>query len=193
MNTRRWISLGLTTTLAPTLALAHPGHGAGAGFMAGALHPLGGLDHLATMIAIGLWAAQLGSRLRWAVPASFMLLMLVGACVGLYGPAVGAGGHFIAASLLLLGVLMATAARLPITDCLLLAGGFAFFHGYAHGAEAPSQSAAVSYLVGMLLTTACLHLVGLGLGRWLEERGATTLTRWIGAAAAVLGVALLVG
>ncbi len=188
-NLTRWIALAMTATLAPAMALAHPGHGADSGFAAGALHPLAGLDHLATMLAIGLWAAQLGARLRWAVPASFMVLMLVGA--GLYGPAVGIGGQVIAASLLLLGVLMATAARLPVTDCLLLAGVFAFFHGYAHGAEAPAQSAAGGYLLGMLLTTGCLHLVGLGLGRWLEQRGAAALTRWIGGAAALLGVALL--
>jgi urease accessory protein len=159
--------------------------------MAGAMHPLGGLDHLATMLAIGLWAAQLGARLRWALPACFMLLMLAGAGAGLSGLAVGGVEQGIAASLLVLGLLIATAARLPAAACMLLAGTFAFFHGYAHGAEAPLQSAMGAYLAGMLLTTGCLHLAGLRLGSWLKQRGTTSMTRWIGGAAALLGVALL--
>lgn len=43
--------------LAPALAFAHPGHGDN-GLMAGISHPLGGLDHLLAMLAVGLWAAQ---------------------------------------------------------------------------------------------------------------------------------------
>jgi urease accessory protein len=192
MKGKNWTALCISTCFAPAVALAHPGHGAS--FAAGVLHPLSGLDHLATMLAIGLWAAQLGTRLRRAVPASFMAVMLAGACVGLIGGSAGGFGmsdQIIAASLLLLGMLIAASARLPFSTCLLLAGGFAFFHGYAHGAEAPSQAAAAPYLAGMLITSATLHLVGLGLGRWLEQQGVATLTRWLGGAVAITGIALL--
>lgn len=51
------------------LAQAHPGHGP-AGFVTGFIHPLTGWDHLMAMLAVGLWASQLGGRARWALPAS---------------------------------------------------------------------------------------------------------------------------
>ena len=43
-------------------ALAHPGHFADDSFSAGIAHPFGGLDHIAVMIAVGLWAALKGGR-----------------------------------------------------------------------------------------------------------------------------------
>ena len=191
MNTKHWMTAGLTALMLPALALAHPGHGATEGFAAGALHPLAGVDHLATLFAIGLWAAQLGGRMRLAVPAAFMLLMLAGAAAGLHGPVVDLAGQTMAASLLVLGVLMASAARLAAKDCLLLAALFAFFHGYAHGAEAPAQAGVAAYLAGMLLTTAAMHAAGVAVGAWLERRGGSALTRWTGGATALLGIALL--
>jgi len=42
--------------LTPALAFAHPGHG-DSGLVAGISHPIGGLDHLLAMVAVGLWAA----------------------------------------------------------------------------------------------------------------------------------------
>lgn len=192
MNTRHWLTAGLPALTLPAIGLAHPGHGPG-GFAAGALHPLLGMDHLATLFAVGLWASQGGRRLRCAVPATFMLLMLGGAALGLQGVAVSVAGQMIAASLLVLGVLMASAARLPARDCVLLAGLFALFHGYAHGAEAPVKTDAAAYLAGMLLTTAGLHAAGLGFGSWLQRRGAAALTRWVGGATALLGAVLLAG
>lgn len=53
--------------LAPALAFAHPGHGDN-GLMAGISHPLGGIDHLLAMVAVGLWAAQ-----QKALPAGHCL------------------------------------------------------------------------------------------------------------------------
>ena len=43
--------------LTPAIAFAHPGHGDN-GLIAGISHPIGGLDHLLAMVAVGLWAAQ---------------------------------------------------------------------------------------------------------------------------------------
>ncbi|MES2308765.1 MAG: HupE/UreJ family protein, partial [Verrucomicrobiota bacterium] len=36
--------------------------------MYGFVHPLHGLDHILAMIAVGLWAAQLGRRATWVIP-----------------------------------------------------------------------------------------------------------------------------
>ena len=55
--------LAAALVLVPSLALAHPGlpghtHDLASGF----LHPLGGIDHVLAMVAVGLFAAQLGGR-----------------------------------------------------------------------------------------------------------------------------------
>ncbi len=38
---------------------------------AGFLHPWLGLDHLLAMLAVGLWAAQQGSKRLWQLPCAF--------------------------------------------------------------------------------------------------------------------------
>lgn len=48
-----------------TPALAHPGHVDPLGLAHGLIHPLSGLDHILAMIAVGLYAAQLGGRAVW--------------------------------------------------------------------------------------------------------------------------------
>ena len=63
--------------LSPALALAHPGHGDN-GLVAGISHPLGGIDHLLAMVAVGLWAAQQQGTARWALPCAFVGTMLLG-------------------------------------------------------------------------------------------------------------------
>ena len=61
-----------------TAASAHPGHNV-SGFSAGLLHPFSGMDHLLAMFAVGLWAAQMGGRKIWLLPATFMSMLVAGA------------------------------------------------------------------------------------------------------------------
>ena len=99
--------------LLPLPALAHTGIGPVDGFTAGFAHPLGGLDHLMAMLGIGLWAGLLGGRATWALPAAFLGAMALGGALGMAGlglPMVEAG---IAASVIVLGAVVALAARLP--------------------------------------------------------------------------------
>src|SRR5689334_14293713 len=77
------IATAAALLLLPTAALAHPGHGGG--LLHGFVHPLGGLDHVLTMIAVGLYAALLGGRALWLVPASFVGMMAVGGALGMAG------------------------------------------------------------------------------------------------------------
>src|ERR1700730_2978472 len=58
--------------LAPTVAFAHPGHD-GASLVHGFLHPLGGVDHIIAMVAVGLLAARLGGRALWLGSAGLAL------------------------------------------------------------------------------------------------------------------------
>lgn len=198
---RARLALGATLSLAAASAFAHPGHDAatvGASLWAGLLHPFTGLDHLLAMTAVGVWSAQTartaqgGSVLR--LPLAFVLLMLVGAALGLGGLALPAVEPMIAASLLVLGLLVAARATLPGPAGMAVVGGFALFHGYAHGAELPVAAAALpatlAYVAGFACATMALHLAGIGLGSALRRQGGW-LMRVAGAGVALYGVGLL--
>lgn len=181
------LSLTLSAALlAPTAALAHPGHDAGT-FLAGLHHPISGADHILAMVAVGLWAAQVGGRALWAMPAAFVGAMLAGGALGAGGIAFPAVEPMILASIIVFGVLVALATRLPLEATLPLIALFGAAHGWAHGAEGPSNGLIV-YAAGFALVTAALHGVGIVLGRGL---GAVAL-RGLGAATAVAGLALAV-
>src|SRR5258708_21754085 len=113
-------------------AAAHTFGAHGAGFAQGIAHPLGGIDHLLAMVAVGLWAAQLGGRALWAVPAAFVAMMAVGGVAGMLGAALPLVEFGISGSLVVLGVLVALAARLPVAVSAVLVGLLALFHGHAH-------------------------------------------------------------
>ncbi|THF63030.1 HupE/UreJ family protein [Pseudothauera nasutitermitis] len=162
-STRVLIPLGLA--LASGSALAHPGHET-ASFFSGFSHPLGGPDHLLAMLAVGLYAARQAGRQRWALPAAFVLAMLAGAGLGALGLALPAVETGIAASVLVLGLLIAFAARLPMAAAVVLVAAFALFHGHAHHAEMGDGTLA-AYAVGFALATALLHGAGYLIGRWL--------------------------
>lgn len=179
----------LTLLLAPSLALAHPGH-EHSGLLAGLAHPLGGLDHLLAMAAIGLWAAQQRGAARWSVPLAFVLSMLAGGLLGFAGwqlPALETG---IAGSVLALGLLVALAARPAQGVAIALAGLFALSHGVAHGLELPALASPAGYALGFVAATAALHAAGYALVRLLPV-AAAPLVRLAGAASAGAGVWLL--
>ena len=166
-NITRW-SLALAVMAFSGMAQAHPGHGGG--YLAGLTHPFTGLDHLLAMLAVGVWAAQLGGRAKWLVPASFIACMAVAASVGMSGIALPMVESGIATSVLLLGLLIAFSIKLPIALSASIVGLFAAFHGYAHGAEMPLLSTPWLYGIGFVLSTAALHGTGLLLGQGLHKQ-----------------------
>ncbi len=181
----------LALLLTPALALAHPGHGDN-GLIAGISHPIGGLDHLLAMLAVGLWAAQQQGAARWALPCSFVATMLLGGVLGFAGlhlPALESG---IAASVLALGLAVALAVRPPLSLALAAMALFALFHGVAHGLELPAMASPWSYAAGFVAATAALHGAGFALVRVLP-RAAAPLVRLAGAVSAATGVWLLAG
>ena len=96
----------------------------------------------------------------------------------------------IVASVLVLGVLIAAAVRLPLPASVLLVGMFALFHGYAHGAEMPGSASGLAYGLGFVAATASLHLSGIGLGLLAQRFGSARLVRYAGGAIAAYGVYL---
>jgi urease accessory protein len=180
------------SALTATAAQAHTGVGGTMGFTHGFGHPLGGLDHILAMVAVGLFAARLGGRALWLVPGSFLAMMAVGGFLGISGinlPMVEIG---IAASVIVLGALVALQTAMSTSIAMGLVGFFALFHGHAHGAEMPVDASGVSYAAGFILATALLHVsgiaMGLGIGRY-----ASRIAQAGGGAMALAGIGLLTG
>lgn len=186
----------LAVALAPAIASAHTGIGATTGFLHGFWHPIGGIDHVLAMVAVGLFAAQLGGRALWAVPATFVAVMAAGGTLGMAGVALPAVEVGIALSVLVLGLVVLAGRRWPLGLAMALVAVFAVFHGHAHGSEMPVDASGLSYGLGFMLATALLHLAGIGLGIGLGRLAATEGGRLIqasGAAIALAGVVLLAG
>lgn len=177
------ILVGLTGS-----ALAHTGHGDTSGFLHGFAHPLGGFDHVLAMVAVGLYAAMLGGRALWLVPATFVSVMALGGTLGVAGYPIPYAEIGIALSVIVLGLAIAFRISVPTLAAMALVGLFAIFHGHAHGAEMPQDLSGYEYAAGFLLATALLHWAGITLGFAAGRRAAQAA----GGAMALAGVALLV-
>jgi urease accessory protein len=162
------------------------------GFLGGFAHPLFGADHVIAMVAVGLWGAFLGQPAIWRLPVVFPLVMALGGVLAILGlplPGVEVG---IAASAVVLGLMVALAARAPLWLAGLLVGGFAVFHGNAHGSELPPGADAVAYSAGFVIATGLLHLAGIGFGLLARWPAGQLAVRTAGGAIALGGLAFLV-
>jgi urease accessory protein len=155
---------------APAVAFAHPGHD-GASLATGFLHPLGGVDHIIAMVAVGLLAARLGGRAVWLVPASFVATMAVAGLAGMMGAGLPYVETGIALSVVVLAAVAVLGTAMPIAVAMGLVAFFAVFHGYAHGAEMPETMSGLAYGAGFVTATALLHGVGIALGLIIGQFG----------------------
>jgi urease accessory protein len=181
----------LALLLLPAGALAHAaGESAGAGFVSGFMHPLGGLDHLLAMLAVGMWGAQLGSPAIWLLPVAFPQVMALGGVAGILAvPLVGVEVG-VTVSVIVLGSMIALGSRPPLWLALLLVSFFAVFHGYAHGTELPGKTGAVAYSAGFVTATGLIHLTGIGIGFVVKLPHGVALLRAGGGLIAAAGVFL---
>jgi len=181
----------LASGLLPSSAHAHVGDGLTGGFLGGFAHPLFGPDHVVAMVAVGLWGAFLGAPAIWLLPIVFPLVMAFGGALGILGVPIPGIEVGIGVSAVVLGLMVALAARPPLWIAALLVGAFAIFHGHAHGAELPPGADAVAYSVGFVVATGLLHLCGIAFGllaRWPSGRIAV---RAAGGAIALAGAVFL--
>lgn len=172
-------------------ALAHTGHSLAGGFAGGFLHPLFGLDHVVAMVAVGLWGAFLGAPAIFILPVVFPLVMAFGGVLGILGiplPGVEIG---IAVSAVVLGLMVALAAKPHLAVAALLVGLFAIFHGYAHGTELPDGADAVAYSLGFVIATGVLHLCGIAFGLLTQWPQGRLAVRAAGSAIAIAGLVFL--
>ena len=189
--------LAASLALVPSLAFAHPGlPGHSHDLMSGFVHPLGGVDHVVAMVAVGLLAAQLGGRALWLVPASFVAMMAAAGLAAMNGIAVPMAEAGIALSIVVLGGAIALRVALPVAAAMAMVGFFAIFHGYAHGLETPTTASGLLYGLGFVAGTALLHglgiAVGLATGR-LDGAFGRNMVRVAGSVAVVVGLAMLAG
>lgn len=160
------IALIALLLMVPALAIAHPGHGHG-GFGAGFIHPFLGLDHLLAMAGVGFWAAQ-QKRVSAVIGVciAFLAAVLAGFALG-----AGTGASMlvelgIIGSLLVVGVLIFGARRLPVSMAISVAAVFALFHGHAHGAEMAAGLSAVAFAAGFALASSVLLGAGAALAHF---------------------------
>jgi urease accessory protein len=176
-----------------TPALAHTDVGSSGGYLSGLAHPITGWDHVIAMVAVGMWGAFLGPPAIWVLPITFPLVMAFGGALGVLAvplPGVEAG---IAASALVLGLMVALAARPPLWVAAILVAAFAVFHGHAHGTELPEAANPVAYAAGFVIATGLLHLAGIAFGLLVRWPLGVCVVRAAGGVISGIGVAFLFG
>lgn len=188
--------LALLLIAVPTAALAHTGHGDTAGLLHGFMHPVGGLDHVLAMVAVGVFAYVLGGRALWLVPLSFVLMMGMGFLLGVGQVDVPFVELGIALSSVVIGGAAALGRPMPVAAASVLVGVFAVFHGHAHGAEMPLAASGFEYAMGFVAATALLHLSGIGAALGVTKlvgRHGKTVAQVAGGLFALGGVGVLAG
>ena len=179
----------LAAMTAPAFAHFNPAeHGS---LLAGLSHPFSGADHMLAMIAVGLWAAQIGGKAKWLAPAAFLSMMGVGFLLAVIAIPMPFAEPGILASVLGLGLLVTLAVRMPTAASSALVGVFAAFHGHAHGSELGAATP-LSFAAGFVVATGILHGFGLGLGLAVAGRY-RVLIRILGTLTAIGGAALAFG
>jgi urease accessory protein len=191
MTSRRLALVALILVVATTPVLAHGREGQALGFLTGLQHPISGLDHVLAMIAVGLWGAQLGAPALWLLPIAFPMVMAIGGFLGLVAIPVPGIEVGIALSAIVLGLAVMREAKPPLAAAVALVAVFAIFHGHAHGTELPVGHDGLTYSIGFVVATGCLHGLGIVIGllhRWPAGRVAL---RSSGAVVALAGVMFL--
>lgn len=179
---------------------AHPGHGL-ATFYSGFLHPISGLDHLLTALAVGLWTAQ-SDRKLFSFDITFgPLSFLFGICGGALAAQKEIVLPFCEQGILISCLFLGCCLALNFRSKLWLSMGLLFifgtFHGNAHGRETIQETlnwAGWSAMAGFLSSTAILHGIGIFctfmFQKNFKKEQAIFFLRWTGIG--LLGSALLI-
>ena len=188
---------GLLAVCLACLALPAAAHtnaeGFQGGFVSGFTHPLFGWDHVAAMVAVGIWGAFLGRPAIWVLPIVFPMVMAVGGALGVLGVPLPFIEPGIAASSIVIGLAILAAWRAPLWLAAVIVGVFAIFHGHAHGTELPEAANPIAFAIGFVLATGLLHLIGIAFGLLVDRPNGKIALRAAGAVIAVLGTGFLFG
>jgi urease accessory protein len=118
-------------------------------FYAGALHPLTDLQDIVLWLAMGVLAGSLGAaRGRWLVPV-FPLGLLAGLVLDRMLGVPSAGPAADAGMILMLGLLLAAAARIPTALLCAIAFGLAVMRGAANATDFAPETDRLLFAAGL--------------------------------------------
>jgi urease accessory protein len=171
----------------PATSQAHVVEGM-SGLTAGLVHPLLGLDHLLSIVAVGILSGLGKGHSIKALPGLFVLALAAGAYMGLGAPESNIVEPAIAASVVVLGIAIMRPNLLRAFSLIGIAVCFALVHGYAHGSEAPAVGGS-GFIVGMSATALVLVFAA----SWFFRLPALRPGAWyFGATCSIAGLAMLV-
>jgi urease accessory protein len=174
---REKLLLALAAVLVPATGYAHPGIDSGSGFMAGLMHPWTGLDHVAAMLAVGLWATRMHNPSKMALLGATAVGVVAGMFLGSYPGVLTYGETITVVSVMAFGFFAAVAGDVRKPFAAILVALFCLFHGYVHTAEIPAQSSQIAFSSGFLISMLALQLLGVAIATSLSRRGAG-VQRW---------------
>ena len=163
------------------------------GFISGYIHPLLGWDHVAAMVAVGIWGAFLGHRAIWILPIVFPFIMVIGGILGMVGVPVPFIVPGIALSSIIIGLAIAFKWRAPLWIASIIVGSFAIYHGYAHGQNLPAASNPIAFALGFVLGSGTLHLIGILFSLLDRYKWGIKALQLGGIIIALVGLAVLTG
>lgn len=154
-------TLALAFLVLPAIAFAHP-QGHADSLMSGFSHPWLGTDHLLAMLAVGMLAAtQANLQKQLTLMLAFLISLSIGVCTSITEYLLPSAEYLVSLSVGLLGLSLLLSKQLQnwaITSIIITSG---LLHGIVHGAEIPSNTQSTSFVIGMLIASAILHLGGL--------------------------------
>ena len=172
------------------------------GFYDGLSHPVLGIDHFLAMVSVGVVSAQIGGRAIWTIPATFVLMMIVGGIIGmlvevfffnLEEPVFVVVEYGIVFSVILLGLAIAIEKKISTNIIMIFICFFGLCHGLAHGMEMPWAVNPILFALGFASGTATLHLFGVGIGSLaIKTKFSSIVLRVVGLACAFFGFSLLI-
>lgn len=140
------------------------------GFLSGLGHPVIGVDHFLFIAGAGILAAQW--RRGYLLPLVFVAASLLAAAVRAGGAAWEMGEVWVAASLVVLGVVMLIARHIGLGWIALLFAASGAIHGYALGQSIVGAEATplLAYFAGLMLVQCAVAIGACAGASWLSER-----------------------
>lgn len=169
-------TLALLSLLAATAAHAHHPMGGTVpatlmeGLLSGLGHPLIGIDHFLFIAGAGVLAAKI--ERGYVLPLAFVLASLFTTLVRYLGADAGLGELPVAASLIVLGVMMiaGTTPRGGVAALLFLLAGAIHGHALGEAIVGAEQTPLVAYLAGLAIIQCATGLVAWRATTWLSAR-----------------------
>ena len=188
------LAICLFTLMISSPAFAHISEeGLKGGFISGYIHPLLGWDHVAAMVAVGIWGAFLGRRAIWVLPIVFPFIMVIGGILGMLGVPVPFIVPGIALSSIIIGLAIAFKWQAPLSIASIIVGLFAIYHGYAHGQNLPAASNPIAFALGFVLGSGTLHFIGILFSLLDRYKWGIKALQLGGVIIALVGLAVLTG